>query len=250
MISPEEISKCRYCLEEEDTDQNPLIVPCQCTGSTKYVHRKCLDQWRKEALNPHNLHRCEICHIEYQIQVKRAVCGIRCLCKRIAAIFTKNMCLIYGFLQLSLFGIYQLYNTYDIYLPALNQELTSRLEKIYVTSFITLFLVVGSLVALHDVSVYRRYGWQGSQFYFRNYARVGCRRFIWSTALIALFYMIAPLLGSLAATIVLYNMMKHMMMTIYVSDEVEDSFVLDIRDEIQENDVESPDMPLIVRSCD
>ena len=38
--------QCRICLESEETDDNRLIAPCRCTGSSKYVHRDCLQQWR------------------------------------------------------------------------------------------------------------------------------------------------------------------------------------------------------------
>ena len=30
---------------DEDTDSNPLIQPCLCSGSLKYIHLDCLRQW-------------------------------------------------------------------------------------------------------------------------------------------------------------------------------------------------------------
>ena len=36
---------CRICYLEEDTDKNPLIQPCSCSGSLKYIHLDCLRQW-------------------------------------------------------------------------------------------------------------------------------------------------------------------------------------------------------------
>ena len=41
---------CRICLENEDNEENggsenPLINPCKCIGSMKYVHFKCLRSW-------------------------------------------------------------------------------------------------------------------------------------------------------------------------------------------------------------
>ncbi|KAH0727735.1 hypothetical protein KY290_003483 [Solanum tuberosum] len=35
--------QCRICLENDGED---FIAPCKCKGSSKYVHRECLDQWR------------------------------------------------------------------------------------------------------------------------------------------------------------------------------------------------------------
>ena len=39
---------CRICYVEEDPIENldnPLIQPCKCTGSLKYIHLNCLKQW-------------------------------------------------------------------------------------------------------------------------------------------------------------------------------------------------------------
>ena len=36
---------CRICYLDEDTDSNPLIQPCLCSGSLKYIHLDCLRQW-------------------------------------------------------------------------------------------------------------------------------------------------------------------------------------------------------------
>jgi hypothetical protein len=36
--------QCRICLE--DAERKDLIAPCSCSGSSKWVHRRCLDQWR------------------------------------------------------------------------------------------------------------------------------------------------------------------------------------------------------------
>ena len=36
---------CRICYNEEDDKNNPLVQPCNCSGSMKYVHLKCLKHW-------------------------------------------------------------------------------------------------------------------------------------------------------------------------------------------------------------
>ena len=37
---------CRICyVEEEDEKEDPLVQPCQCSGSLKYIHLKCLKHW-------------------------------------------------------------------------------------------------------------------------------------------------------------------------------------------------------------
>ena len=48
-IKKEKITKnriCRICYQEEDDSLiNPLIKPCKCSGSMKYIHIKCLLSW-------------------------------------------------------------------------------------------------------------------------------------------------------------------------------------------------------------
>jgi len=36
---------CYMCFDEENSDDNPLITPCKCSGDTKYVHVECLRKW-------------------------------------------------------------------------------------------------------------------------------------------------------------------------------------------------------------
>ena len=36
---------CRICYGEDSNDENPLISPCICKGSTKYIHYLCLRNW-------------------------------------------------------------------------------------------------------------------------------------------------------------------------------------------------------------
>lgn len=46
------LSSCKICLGDEMTDlDNPLITPCQCSGSMKYIHLDCLRHWVKQRVN-------------------------------------------------------------------------------------------------------------------------------------------------------------------------------------------------------
>ena len=38
-------STCRICYGDFSYDENPLISPCKCKGSMKYIHYKCLKNW-------------------------------------------------------------------------------------------------------------------------------------------------------------------------------------------------------------
>jgi len=41
---PIEEKCCRICLSEEEPG-NPIISPCNCTGSVKYIHLDCIREW-------------------------------------------------------------------------------------------------------------------------------------------------------------------------------------------------------------
>lgn len=36
---------CRVCLNNEETVENPLISPCFCKGSMKFIHLECAQKW-------------------------------------------------------------------------------------------------------------------------------------------------------------------------------------------------------------
>ncbi|CAO2828785.1 unnamed protein product [Amaranthus hypochondriacus] len=55
-----QISECRICQEEDSVSS--LEVPCGCSGSLKYAHRKCVQRWCNEKGDI----ICEICHKIYQ----------------------------------------------------------------------------------------------------------------------------------------------------------------------------------------
>jgi len=59
--------ECRICYDEEK-NKNKLIRPCACDGTTRYVHRKCLDQWRHFRQDMPVRKRCSECKQKYVIE--------------------------------------------------------------------------------------------------------------------------------------------------------------------------------------
>ncbi|XP_030372275.1 uncharacterized protein LOC115622471 [Scaptodrosophila lebanonensis] len=56
---------CRICHCESDP-QNPLLTPCYCSGSLKYVHQQCLQQW----LTASETNSCELCKFPFIMHSK------------------------------------------------------------------------------------------------------------------------------------------------------------------------------------
>lgn len=64
-ISDIDDRECRICFEEE-TEDNILIWPCKCRGTSKYVHEKCLNQWRYENIDRPAFELCMECRYKYR----------------------------------------------------------------------------------------------------------------------------------------------------------------------------------------
>lgn len=60
-----EEKECRICFEEETIDE-PFISPCRCSGTSKFVHRKCLEQWRYQSDNRDSYEMCMECRYHYK----------------------------------------------------------------------------------------------------------------------------------------------------------------------------------------
>lgn len=67
-IDPEsnDLPTCRICLGPQEQNNDPLIHPCKCRGSTKWVHRQCLNTWRNT--NARLYFQCDICHFRYKLR--------------------------------------------------------------------------------------------------------------------------------------------------------------------------------------
>ena len=88
---------CRICyLEEDDANLNPLIRPCKCSGSMKYIHLKCLIFWIKTKI--------EIDNSEYLDNGKYTIFSsekIECeLCKEIFPDYLKHNNRLYNLMDL------------------------------------------------------------------------------------------------------------------------------------------------------
>lgn len=69
LIDQDDIPTCRICHCTESPGSGTLvklISPCHCSGSLKYVHHACLQQW----LDATNSQRCELCKYPFSMSVK------------------------------------------------------------------------------------------------------------------------------------------------------------------------------------
>jgi RING-variant domain len=57
---------CRICLESGDVGD--LISPCICDGTSKMVHRTCLDSWRSSRSRRDAFTTCGVCLVVYKLR--------------------------------------------------------------------------------------------------------------------------------------------------------------------------------------
>ena len=66
---------CRICCDANIYALNRLIAPCNCNGSMRFIHVKCLEKWIKSRNQGQNIYQCEICRQIYKIRLERT-----CVC--------------------------------------------------------------------------------------------------------------------------------------------------------------------------
>ena len=60
----EDETRCRVCLEGED--DGPLVQPCACSGSIKWIHEHCLERWRRMSPREDAAYCCGECRDYYR----------------------------------------------------------------------------------------------------------------------------------------------------------------------------------------
>ncbi len=58
-----DIKECRICFETENADD--MFSPCRCAGTSKYVHRACLQRWRDTNREGPGFVKCMECNWKY-----------------------------------------------------------------------------------------------------------------------------------------------------------------------------------------
>ena len=76
----EEEERCRLCFGGEDDGK--LVQPCACRGSAKFIHRRCLEKWRRTSPREDAAYRCGQCMDEYRDALSLELLGARLQAER------------------------------------------------------------------------------------------------------------------------------------------------------------------------
>ncbi len=72
---------CRFCWETSNTKKNPLIEPCECSGSIRFIHERCLNRWRY--MDPgKNAEKCLLCLSPYNLRFTGVIPRPYFLCRQ------------------------------------------------------------------------------------------------------------------------------------------------------------------------
>eukprot|EP00878_Enallax_costatus_P020310 GHUV01021462.1.p1 GENE.GHUV01021462.1~~GHUV01021462.1.p1 ORF type:complete len:254 (+),score=38.97 GHUV01021462.1:133-894(+) len=71
---------CRLCWDTENSESGELVSPCACSGSLRYIHRRCLADWQRtqrQAGQGRKAQLCELCKAPYQLPEQQQQSGRR-----------------------------------------------------------------------------------------------------------------------------------------------------------------------------
>ncbi|OMJ86982.1 hypothetical protein SteCoe_11378 [Stentor coeruleus] len=60
---------CRICMEPEN-QENPLLSPCKCSGTIRYIHEECLKTWLVSHFEDIAKSCCELCKASFTMEFK------------------------------------------------------------------------------------------------------------------------------------------------------------------------------------
>ena len=133
--------ECRLCFDPDSIDN--LIYPCKCSGTSKYIHKRCLDEWRTLADNRDAYKNCFECGHEYQFK-NNDILETKC-CDSFIKKISKNIVIftIFNFIIISLISLFLF--TLDKNKELMNVFVKTNTTDVYEGENIICYLIWGSL---------------------------------------------------------------------------------------------------------
>jgi len=148
----EEKPACRFCLDDEF--QEDLFVPCRCSGTARYVHKRCLQEWRSQDIHSLNYTRCQECLYEYEMT--NNISNVLSYWIRICKTLSQHYFFIFFIILGEFTGIYFLVSKYDpngSMASALHLSLSSGNEQIFI-SFALTVIPLFIFILMHDLYIF------------------------------------------------------------------------------------------------
>jgi hypothetical protein len=193
------LKQCRYCLDFGN--QADIIMPCNCIGTSMWVHRECLNKWRSSTHIGDRFDRCEICLANYEYEpyeeTKRGY-----YMRKIKHVMYVSWDLFLFILatQLAILA-FAMIMFVSGGAAKLSQKLhSSEFVAAYLFGVLSLFVmigIIGFVISLSDRN-------SGSNFCFLNNSEGNC--IVWLTILILI-----TVCGIIIGTILFFGYLKHVL---------------------------------------
>jgi len=108
----DEERQCRICLESDFP--HTMIAPCRCKGSSQWVHRDCLDEWRIHEEDRAFSH-CTECQFQYHFVDTGHAERQRKLQTRFCWFVSRDVCLVTVVIQIIILSLAWLVRLVDVY---------------------------------------------------------------------------------------------------------------------------------------
>jgi hypothetical protein len=192
-----EEKECRVCFGTENQDD--FINPCKCSGTSKWIHKECLAQWRSLTSNPTAYTHCMECQTEYIFSAENEevkLCEDTCLC------LIKN---IFPFILLNEFCIFML-SCFVILADKGSESIKALFDNDGEYSTYAPYFMFGSLIysgiALLLFS-YHFYFIKNKKLYLKYYCELGHKKISLAIGFIIIFYIFDIFLGMITLSFAL-----------------------------------------------
>ena len=219
--------QCRICLESDNT--NDLIAPCLCSGTSKYVHRQCLDQWRAQDINGECFFKCNECQENYQLGTSTKKCSN--ILMFISKFLSTQIFWTFIFFILILQVLYFMFSELDpdgkLISSFLGSEIKSKNDEYYLLSITVLLGFISTLLIIHECYIFFNY--RNYSIYCKNYATIGLFKFSLLVCLNLFLYIYGiGFVAVLVSTILINLITKHISQNIYNYNRTIENPVIDL----------------------
>ena len=224
-----EQKECRVCFGTENQDD--FINPCRCSGTSKWIHRECLSQWRSLTTNPEAYTKCMECHTEYRFSSENEeikLCEDTCLC------MVKN---IFPFILLNEFCIFML--SCLVIIADKGSESVKELfynndseYSTYAPYFVFGSLIYTSLILL--VFSYHFYFIKNKKLYIQYYCEAGHKTIGVVFAFIVIFYIFDIFLGMVTFSFALSLFIRYHYLALDKINRTNNQLILPYEEENEE----------------
>ena len=219
---------CRICFESEDLD-NILFSPCKCKGTSKYIHKKCLNDWRATAENRKAFSKCMECNYKYKTIVKK---NFQNYFKKFIKILATNIFMFYFINQIFVFLLAIMIRFTDYnntfrsitfsYINFLN--FYNKIDIYYLFATLIYIIIIITIFLIHFIFIKNKY------LFCKYYFRIGICPIVLGFIFAILTFFFENFIGTFIFTIFVQAIFRHYINVLENIHEAESNEVLEYKE--------------------